>query len=195
MQGMLDAENVRTRVGVRRQSSRMAGRTPSFSKAEIEVLRTVARRERSRRDWSGTQLGEAIGIAQQNAGRFVAAGSATGIDRKTANMLASLAGYRDVEHLLLEAGVLAEMEQPPGGSPWHDRDAAASISLRLGYSKAAIDAVVHRHQEREFTAKPLRWWVDRIVIENLALADEPRAEPAQQVSVPAKKKKKVASGG
>lgn len=42
------------------------------------MLRSIARRLKTERDWSGRELGDAIGIAQQNASRFVAAGSVSG---------------------------------------------------------------------------------------------------------------------
>jgi hypothetical protein len=157
----------------------------SFTDDEIEVLRKVARRLKEENKWSGRELGAALGIAQQNAGRFVAKNSNAGMDRTTANRLALKAGYRDVEHLLLEEGVLAEMKPLPTtgnatGVPqnWRDRDVAIRIAIKLGYSQLVIDAVVHRYTEHEYTGRPLRWWVDKIVLEALSRAgDPPQANP------------------
>jgi hypothetical protein len=180
MQTETGLDNVRARVGVGRHNPAMAGRVRSFSTEEIEVLRTIARRLRDEQKWSGKALGDAIGISQQNAGKFTAARSTAGMDRTTANRLAAVAGYRDVEHLLLDAGALAEMKQPPGGNAWRDRDVAVSMATKMGYPKVAIDAVVHRYREFEYAAKGLRWWNDMIVLESLARA----AEPASTATAP-----------
>lgn len=154
-----------------------AGRVRSFTDDEIEVLRNVARRLKTERQWSGRQLGEAIGIAQQNAGRFVAAGSTAGMDRTTANKLAIVAGYRDVEHLLLDAGVLATLQPKPEGAKWDDRDFAVRLAHKLGYSQEVTDAVVHRFSAHEYTSRKARWWNDQFVLESLARAADKPIDP------------------
>lgn len=159
------------------------GRVRSFTDDEIEVLRAVARRLKKENGWSGKKLGKAIGIAQQNAGRFVAAGSVAGMDRTTANRLAEVAGYRDVEHLLLEEGVLAEMKPLPttgGVQSWRDRDVALRIARKLGYAEQDILAVLHRYTSHEYTGRPIRWWIDRIALETVSRATDqtPSAPPS-----------------
>lgn len=149
------------------------GRVRSFDDEEIEVIREVARRIKTERNWSGRELGDAIGIAQQNASRFVAHNSTAGMDRTTANKLAEVAGYRDVEHLLLEAGALAEMKPAPTGDEWRERDVAMSIARKLGYPQESIDAVVHRYRDNENKYRRLRWWVDQVVLESLSRAADP----------------------
>jgi hypothetical protein len=167
----------------------MAGRVRSFSDLEIETLRALARKLKADRGWSQAQLGAALGIAQQNAGRFVAAGSKAGMDRTTANQLATLCGYRDVEHALIEEGVLAEMQPLPTGTAWGDRDTAMRVALRLGYPQAIVDSVAHRYSAPEYRHKPLRWWMDMIGMESVmhshnAPAPVPVATTPPPASIP-----------
>lgn len=119
------------------------------------------------------QLGELLGIAQQNAGRLTSAQPNVGMNRTTANALARALGYRDVEHFLLEAGVLAEMTEKPAGAGWRDRDVAVQISRKMGYDEAAIQAVIGRYTAPDYRSKPMRWWNDRIVFEHLERASDP----------------------
>ncbi len=159
----------------------MAGRARSFTDDEIKVIRAVALRLKSERSWSGRALGEALGIAQQNASRFVAAGSTAGMDRVTANRLAQITGFRDVEHMLLEAGVLAEMTPAPEGADlWSNRDSAVRLAKLLGYPYSAVEAVLHRHTTQEHAGKRIRWWIDKFVLETLSQgADLPAAKPGR----------------
>ncbi len=143
----------------------MAGRIRSFSESETETLRKLARDLKKDKDWSSTRLGEAMGIAQQNAARFVAAKSTSSIDRTTANALAIACGFRDVEHALLDAGTMA-------GDGWAKRRHAQSIARSVPYPEAAINAVMHRYAAVEFKQKSVRWWMDRISLEAMAHAEE-----------------------
>jgi hypothetical protein len=173
MQPTTFGENSRTRVRVGCHTRKVAGRIRSFSEAETETLRALARKLKVDRDWNGTKLGEAMGVKQQNANRFVADHSTSGIDRTTANNLAVACGFRDVEHALLEAGTLAILKQPPGGgSEWRTRDSARELALRLGYPIVAIDAVIHRYTRHLYTGKPVRFWMDHFVLEAMHHRDE-----------------------
>lgn len=158
-------DNELTRVGVLGHSRLVAGRPRSFTDAELEVLRSVARRLKAERSWSGGALGEAMGIAQQNAGRFIAKGSTAGIERATAERLAKAAGYRDVGHLLLEAGVLAEMQPNATGPGWEDRDLAVRIAQHLGFPHEIIESVVARFRADQYRRRPALWWNERFVFE------------------------------
>lgn len=175
----------------------MAGRVRSFTEAETEILRKLARDLKEKNDWNGTQLGKAMGgIAQQNASRFVAERSTAGIDRTTANALAISCGYRDVEHALLENGVLAEMTRVPaqgGNADWLQRDAAIVYARKLGYPEPAILAVLHRYTEPDYRTKKMRWWNDRIVLEAIARKDE-ESETEAQPTMPAPPARRRKSG-
>lgn len=178
MQGTATAQNVRERVGARIHTLRVAGRHPSFTTEELDVLRSVARQLKEENGWSGAELGARLGIKQQNASRFVAAGSTSGMDRKTANELAKAAGFRDVEHLLLEAGVLAEMKQPKQKHALSEREVAIRVARQLGYPDAAVQAIVARFaNDATSFGKPIRWWVDKIVIESLQHEADSRPLP------------------
>lgn len=186
MQSVNAMQNELTRVGVRHHSRSVAGRIPSFTDAEIEVLRRAARRVKAERDWSGAELGRAIGIAQQNAGRFIAAGSTAGMDRSTANKLAKIAGYRDVEHLLLEAGVLAEMDAPPTDGGWSQRDLAVRVAQFLKVPQPVIEAVIARFRGDEYRNRSALWWNERFVFEKQqheTLASEAPPAPAPGVNL------------
>lgn len=159
-----------------------AGRVRSFTDAETGALRQLARELKQKREWNGEELGAAMGgIAQQNASRFVADGSTSGIDRTTANALAKSAGFRDVEHALLDAGVMAEMsplQASTSGNDWTRRDQAIRHARTMGYPEAAILAVLHRYSDGANRINRLRWWMDRIVLEALAQPAERDVESA-----------------
>lgn len=153
----------------------MPGKRQVFSDRENEVLRAALRRLRDEKELTQKELGELLGMRQQNAGRLVGAAK-TGMSRDAANRLARRLGYRDAEHYLLEVGVFSGLEQPPAGSHWRDRDTAVNIARKLGYAEEAIQAVIKRFGAHDYSAKVVRWWVDQIVLESLALASERSTE-------------------
>lgn len=157
----------------------MAGRSPTYTAEEVELLREVARELKAKNNWTQEQLGDVMGMEQQNAGRFVAARSTTGIDRPAANKLAQRSGFRSAEHLILERGVLAEMESLPQDGPWADRDVAVRIARRMGYADEVIDLVVQRFAEATYTSKGMKWWIEKVVLEAVARRDEAAPEPVR----------------
>lgn len=166
----------------------MTGKRQVFSDEENNVLRAALRKFRDTNDLTQKQIGELLGIEQQNAGRLLAKGRA-GMSRDTANKFARTVGFRDAEHFLLENGVFAQLEEPPQGNPWYQRDAAVTYARKLGYPEAAITAVITRYGSHDYTSKEMKWWNNRIVLESLETP--PDAPPAVSPVVAPKKRSKA----
>lgn len=198
----LAREKTRTRVGVRSQNRSVGGKPEAYTPEENAVLRAALRRMRELEELTQAGVGAIIGVEQQNAGRLLAAGSKVGMGRATANRLARHIGFRDAEHLLLETGVLAEMQLPPParssmGVTWTERDRAVRLAPTLGYDLAAVEAVVARFTDDTSRHRPMKWWFDKFFAEERDRAETPPtvvpAAPAS--SVPSRRKpRKRASG-
>lgn len=169
---MIQSQITHTRVAGEGHACRMPGKPEAFSDAENAVLRAEFRRLREEREWSQAEAGRQIGIAQQNAGRLLGANPEVGMSRTTANQLARLCGYRDAEDLLLQKGVLAEMQPVPGGAAWGDRDIAVRIARRMGYDAGVIEAVIARYTAPEYRHKSMKWWNGKIVLEQMTRATD-----------------------
>lgn len=163
----------------------MSGKPEAFSADENRALRAALRRLQEKEALSQTAVGKVLGISQQNAGRLLGAEPGAGMSRTTANALARKLGFRDAEHFLLEAGVLAAMKGTPAGTAWANRDSAVRVSRLIGYDEAAITAVVQRFTTDDYRTRPMKWWVTRIGDEDRDLAADRRAEAAAAAVAPA----------
>jgi hypothetical protein len=163
----------------------MAGKPEAFSEEENRVLRAALGRLQRDRGVTQRELGELLGIAQQNAGRLLSANGRGGMGRSTANHLARALGYRDAEHLLLEAGVLAAMKQPPAGR-WGWRDTAVGAARSMGFDEAAIHAVVSRFTDDGSRFRPMKWWITKIADEDRELAAERAQQPQGKPTRPSR---------
>ena len=141
----------------------MSGKKGSFTEAENAVLREALRRYRAERELSQGAMGELLGIKQQNVARAERGG---GINRTTANALARLMGRRDAEELLLEHGVLAEMQpSPPArsstGAGWSTRDASVRVARVMSISDVAVQFVLARETDDDARHRPMKWWIGK----------------------------------
>lgn len=158
----------------------MAGKPSDFEPWETEILRDVARRTRVNEKLTGTALGAILGIAQQNASRFVGSSPIGGIARKHANRLAAHLGFRDAEELLQEEAVMRE-GVGGGGNVWHARDSAARIARTLGYPEDAIVAIIKRWTTKEHAGRPVKWWIAEIVLEEMKQAADRPLSPRLRI--------------
>ena len=104
-----------------------------------------------------------LGVKQQNVSRFLRGG---GISHKTANNLASLLGFRDAEQLIREGRAMRGLRLA-GGSVWASRDSAVRVAEAVGYAPEAIAAVVGRYKEPADAERDVKWWLNKIVLEEL----------------------------
>lgn len=146
------------------------GHPRDFDGEETEILRTVARQLQADRKLNTTQLGELMGVRQQNASRFVVTGSTSGISRISGNRLASAAGFRDAEELIAEGKAMAGLRAERRGNVWHARDSAVRVAKAMGYGSDSVDAVVAREVGAEAGKKPVKWWLTQIALEELRRA-------------------------
>jgi hypothetical protein len=135
---------------------RRMGHPRDFDPEETEILREWARRIQEERKLTTTQLGELMGVKQQNASRFVAPGSIAGISRISGNNLATAAGFRDAEGLIAEGRAMAGLRAERKGNVWHARDSAVRVAKAMGYADAAIAG-----------KRPVKWWLTQIALEEL----------------------------
>lgn len=166
----------------------MSGKKAAFTDAENEVLRGRLREYRQERGLTQREMGELLGIEQQNIGRLESK-ARTGLNRTTANALAHLLKYRDVEELLLAEGVLAELRAPPPrhsstGAGWSDRDMAVKIAASMKIDPVAVQAVVARFTEDSHRHKPIKWWVTKFGNEEIERAAERIAAPPDSRPAP-----------
>lgn len=179
----------------------MPGKRQVFSDEENRVLREELRKYMADREAAGnkisqTEMGQILGIEQQNVARLknIETHERTGFNRDTANRLAQHLGFNDAEHLLLERGVLAEMKEIPGGAGWSDRDVAVRIALKIGYDSVIIQAIVSRYASPDYRSKPMRWWMDHFVLEGIARRDEPAQPTTRAMDKPAVRRRAKRSG-
>ncbi len=146
---------------------RSMGHPRDFDSEETELLREWARKLKEDRKLTTTELGALMSVAQQNASRFVAIGSVSGISRISGNHLASAAGFRDAEELIAEGRAMAGLRSERKGNVWHARDSAVRVANAMSYSAAAIAAVVARETGGDAGKRPVKWWLTQIAIEEL----------------------------
>lgn len=140
-----------------------------FTPEEVELLRNFARKLREERGLTTTQLGELMGVEQQNASTFTKPGATGGISRITANRLAQADDLRDAEELLLvlkaRAGILEEVV----GNVWHSREAARRVAEAMGVAREAIDAVIAQRKAPADARRPVKWWVYQFAHQELLM--------------------------
>lgn len=143
----------------------MPGKKEAFTPEENAVLRAELSRYRAEHRLSQSEIGELLGIKQQNVGRFER--GAGGLGRQTANKLAVLAGFRDAEDLLLDRGVLAEMKElPAAGAAWTRRDWAVRMARSASVDEAAIQAVISRYTDDSSRVRLEKWWLMKFTTED-----------------------------
>ncbi len=145
----------------------MVGHPKDFELEDMEILRDAARELKAREKWSDERLGTELGIAQQNAQRFVGKNATGGISRKTANRLAIACRFRDAEELVMEGRAMKGLRSGGKGNVWHARDSAVRMAEAVGYSREAIDAVMERCNKPEFGRETVKWWLSQFVLEEL----------------------------
>jgi hypothetical protein len=143
----------------------MAGHPADFEHEDMELLREAARALKAKEGLSQRQLGEALDIAQQNAGLFTRPNSSTGISRKTANRLAVAVGFRDAEELISEGRAMKGIRSVSKGNVWHARDSAVRVAEAMGYTSEAIAAVVAKYTGTQFGKEERKWWLNEIMME------------------------------
>jgi hypothetical protein len=149
---------------------RRMGHPRDFDDEEIELLREWARRLKEERKITTTELGELMGVKQQNASRFIADRATGGISRISGNRLASAAGFRDAEELIAEGRAMAGLRSLRKGNVWHARDSAVRVAEAMGYGDGAIAAVVARESSGDAGKRPVKWWLTQIALEELRRA-------------------------
>ncbi len=157
----------------------MAGKTVSFSEEERNALRAAFRQYVKDNELTQTAAGDAIGMAQQNAGRLLGSSPDVGMGRKAANLLAVRLGYQNAEHFLKEHGVLAELQAERSGAEWAVRDASVRIAKHLDINEAAVRNVVARYARNEDLHRPMKWWIGKFREEEVEMAAE--AQSPQQL--------------
>jgi plasmid maintenance system antidote protein VapI len=142
----------------------MAGHPSDFEIEDQQILREEADALMKRKGWNQTKLARMLGVARQNAGRFLR--EEGGIRRRTANRLAIELGFRDAEGLIAEGRIMRGLRST-SGNVWALRDSGVRVAQALGFPEATIKAVVERMKAPEFAAKSAKWWVEQIVLEDM----------------------------
>lgn len=172
-------KKVRTRLSAEDHACHMPSGHKAFSDAEMDVLRAEMKALREERMWTQKQLGDALGIKQQNAGRIL--NGKQGLSRGAANALARERGFRDAEHLLLERGVLADLEAAPAQhrdtAQWLRRDTAIRWAAAMKIDPAAVHAIVTRYTDESSRVKREKWWIGRFLDEEKERAVEQMGNP------------------
>lgn len=145
-------------------SEPMAGHPSDFDIEDQQILREEAATLMAKKGWNQTKLAAVLGVARQNAGRFLRGEG--GIRRRTANRLAIECGFRDAEGLISEGRFMRGLRST-SGNVWGLRDSGVRMAEALGYPAETIRAVVERMKAPEFASKSARWWVEQIVLEDM----------------------------
>jgi transcriptional regulator with XRE-family HTH domain len=143
----------------------MAGHPSDFDIEDQQILREEASRLMKEKGWTKTELGNVLGIKQQNVSRFINA--IGGIRRRTANRLAHAIGFDDAEALISEGRFMRGLKST-AGNVWSARDSARRMAAAVGYPAEAIQAVVDRMSDPECAKKSTKWWLEQFMLEDMA---------------------------
>ncbi len=139
------------------------GKRTDFTPQEVELLRAFAREKKRRDGLTGDQLGQLMGISQQNASEFTKDRAVGGIGRTTANALAQNCDYQDAEELLRELKQLAAIAEDGVGNVWHARDSARRVAEAAGVASRAIEVVIEQRKTPADARRPQKWWLQQFL--------------------------------
>lgn len=172
-----------------RHASRVKGPPRHLSPEQIGALRSALRdfdaeRARSTPGWNQTKLGDALGVSQQVAGRYLST-VATGISYPTAIRIVELvAPTLTMDEFFASKGV----GRPAAPNPERgNRSLATNLARSIGVAELAVQTVLERYRDSTFDSKPTKWWVGKFIDEDKDLAPPPVEPPPQRRTKVARK--------
>lgn len=153
------------------------GKPPTFTPEQSVALRKALEEMRQAKGWTQAQLGDKIGVAQQNASRVLKSGNFGYIN---ATKAARLLGYIGID-AFFEARSVALPRVAADVDPARDTRHAVGMhhARSLGVSERAIELVNRRVDKVNFYSS--RWWCTQYLNQQEALDDASRA-PSEAIS-------------
>lgn len=151
--------------------------------------------KKERPGYNQTDLGEAIGMTQQNAGNLLRKDD-VGLSYPNATRIAQVSGFDGVDemfraHAVFDTTVSPEESPAETRDPWPNRAGGKRIAKQMGATETAIRRVTERCADAFYRDRKQRWWVDEFLRETDAekegqalirergTSDAPAAKPAR----------------